>query len=730
MRDAPGKVGKREISRAFGIKGAARTGLKRLLADMADQGLIAKAHRRVRVRGQLPPVAVIAINGRDTDGELVAAPVEWSDEDGDPPSILVGTGSGPALGVGDRVLARLQRLPDGEEDGFAYQAVPIKRLAREDRPLLGIFKAHAGGGGTIVPVSRKFLKDWSVARGDVGPAKDGDLVRFKITRSGRGQQSGAQITETLGNPSDDRKISLIAVHAHGIPDEFPARVLEELDSLKSPTKAKRQDLRDLPLITIDPADARDHDDAVHAEIDSDPANPGGFAVTVAIADVAHYVRPGTNLDKEALLRGNSVYFPDRVVPMLPERISNDLCSLREGEERPCLAVRMIFDKSGRKRGHTFVRGLMRSAAKLSYQDAQAAIDGEPNAKCQPLLATVLEPLWAAYRAVSQARDKRQPLDLDLPERKITVGADGHVEAVTVPQRLDAHRLIEEFMIQANVSAAETLESRKAPIVYRTHGPPTKEKVRALADFLTTLKIKLVAGGELRPMHLNRILAGVRGQPVSELVSEVVLRSQAQAEYSVENIGHFGLNLRRYAHFTSPIRRYADLIVHRALVSALGLGAGAISDSEVARLSETASQISDFERRAMAAERETVDRLIAFYLANQVGEEFQGRISGVTRSGLFVRLADTGADGFVPASTLGADYYQHDEGLRALVGQRTGETFQLGDSVDVRLVEAIPTAGALRFEILNPGKNISPRKRRASRPPRRGGGAKRRARRPK
>ena len=507
----------------------------------------------------------------------------------------------------------------------------------------------------------------------------------------------------IGNPDDQRQISLIAVHAHGIPDDFPESVITESEALQPPSLSGRTDLRAVPLVTIDPPDARDHDDAVYAEPDTSAGNEGGWIVLVAIADVAHFVRPGTKLDREAQLRGNSVYFPDRVVPMLPERISNDLCSLREGENRACLVVRMIFDKDGHKRSHTFMRAMMRSAAKLSYQEAQAAIDGRPSDKAGPLLEPVLKPLWAAYAAVAAARDKRAPLDLDLPERKIVLDDKGRVANVVTPERLAAHRLIEEFMIQANVAAAETLEQKHTPVVYRVHDQPSKEKLSSLREFLETLGMKLPQSSTLKPGHFNGILASAKTMPVADLVNEVVLRSQSQAEYNIANIGHFGLNLQRYAHFTSPIRRYADLLVHRALVKALRLGEGGLDDSEIGRLADVAQQISDAERRAMAAERETVDRLIAAHLADRVGATFTGRIAGVTRSGLFVKLKDTGADGFVPVSSLHNDFYNHVEARRALVGKRTGETFLLGDTVEVRLVEAIPSAGALRFEMLSEGK---------------------------
>jgi ribonuclease R len=652
---------------------------------------------------------VLDIVARDADGELVGEPATWDRDEGERPRVLVLAGRGsaragaPALGQGERILARITRLEDKDVFGYRYEAEPIKRLPKEKRRQLGIFRSRARGGGVIDPVDRKELKEWPIAPGDEGDARDGDLVRYDLARSGRLGVPQARVAETLGNPHDQLKISLIAVHAHGIPDEFPNAVLAELKALEAARLDGRTDLRALDLVTIDPVDARDHDDAVHAAPDPDPGNGGGWIVHVAIADVAHYVRPGTRLDSEAGLRGNSVYFPDRVVPMLPERISNDLCSLREGEERPCLVARMVFDRQGNKRGHTFLRAMMRSAAKLSYEEAQAAIDGRPSTKAKPLLDRALRPLWAAYAVLAQARDRREPLDLDLPERKIIIDKHGRVERILTPERLTAHRLIEEFMIQANVAAAETLEARRAPVVYRVHDAPSNEKLVALRQFLETLDLRLPGSATLRAGDFNKVLKRAKTLPVGDLVNEVVLRAQSQAEYAPANIGHFGLNLRRYAHFTSPIRRYADLLVHRSLIRTLKLGAGGIADDEVARLEETSRAISDAERRAMAAERETADRLIAGYLADRVGAEFAGRVAGVTRAGLFVRLSETGADGFVPAATIGDDYFRHHETAHALVGDRTGETYRLGDEVRVRLVEAVPTAGALRFEMLSPGR---------------------------
>ncbi|MGC1179513.1 MAG: ribonuclease R, partial [Methyloceanibacter sp.] len=648
LQGASERTGKREIARAFGIKGSDRIALKELLRDMADDGLIAGSRRKLQRPGVLPPVTVIEIVERDSHGEFIARPSTWPEEQGPPPRILVVESKqdkGPAAGLGDRVLARITTL--GADANTPYQARPIKRLPRATRSQLGVFRSLAGGAGVIDPVDRKQLKEWRVARGATQDALSGELVRFELAGPSRFGAASARITARLGNPQDQRATSLIAIHAHGIPDSFPDSVLGEAEAAGKPDLKRREDLTHLPFVTIDPSDARDRDDAVWAEPDPDAKNKGGWVVMVAIADVASYVKPGSALDKEARSRGNSVYFPDCVVPMLPERISNDLCSLREREARPCLAVRMVFDKDGHKKDHRFLRGLIRSAAALAYAQAQSAIDGNFDDVTGPLLDPVLRPLWGAYASLTRARNERAPLDLDLPERKILLDEEGRVRGVATPARLDAHRLIEEFMIAANVAAAETLEAKRTPLIYRVHDQPSKEKLSSLSEFLGTLGLKLPKTGQMKPAHFNRILAETRASPAAELVGEVILRSQAQAEYSAGNFGHFGLNLRRYAHFTSPIRRYADLIVHRALIRAVKLGSDGLPEGVDARgLAEIAASISATERRAMKAERETTDRLIAHFLADRVGAIFDGHISGVTRAGLFVELDETGADGFI------------------------------------------------------------------------------------
>jgi ribonuclease R len=717
IRAQPGEVGTREIAREFGLKNADRAELKRILRELADEGTIEKRGKKIKEPAALPATVMADVTGRDSDGELVATPAEWDEvESGEPPKIRIHiprrAQPGTTPGVGDRALLRIEKLEERDRDGTVYRGRVIKVIDHARTRVLGIFRKLPDGGGRLVPVDKKQAgRELNIAKADTCGAEDGDLVSVDLVRSrGFGLASG-KVKERLGSLASEKAVSLIAIHSHEIPQAFSPAALREAEEARPAVLKGREDWRDVPLVTIDPPDAKDHDDAVHAQADPDPNNKGGYIVSVAIADVAFYVRPGSALDRDALTRGNSVYFPDRVVPMLPERISNDLCSLVPGEPRGALAVRMVIGNDGRKRSHNFHRILMRSAAKLNYAQAQAAIDGRLDDITGPLLDPILKPLYDAYAVVKRARDERDPLDLDIPERKILLKPDGTVDRVIVPERLDAHKLIEEFMILANVAAAEMLEKRSLPLIYRVHDEPTLEKVHHLQEFLKTLDLPFAKSGALRPSLFNRVLAQVKGHDSEPLVNEVVLRSQAQAEYAAENYGHFGLNLRRYAHFTSPIRRYADLVVHRALIRGLGLGEGALPETEtVETLTEVAAQISLTERRAMKAERETADRLIAHFLADRIGATFQGRISGVTRAGLFVKLTDTGADGLIPIRTLGTEYFNYDETRHALVGSRSGAMHRLGDVVDVRLVEAAPVAGALRFELLSEG-NLVPRGRR-------------------
>ncbi|WP_170479336.1 ribonuclease R [Ruegeria arenilitoris] len=693
----PTLTSKRDIAKAFGIKGADRIDLKRLLKELEAEGHLEKRKRSYRDPDRLPPVSVLQVKAPNADGDLFARPLEWHGEGVEPIVLIVSRASDPALGEGDRILARLTVV---HEEDHNYEARLIRRIGTNPRKIVGIFRKGAEGG-RIVPIDKAGQTEWLVHDGSVLGAKDGELVEAE--QAGPKNRMGlprARVVERLGDPSAPKAVSLIAIHQHGIPDDFPNKVIEEADKAKPVGLKGREDLRDLPLLTIDPSDARDHDDACYAHADDDPKNPEGHVIWVAIADVAAYVQPGSALDREARKRGNSSYFPDRVVPMLPDRLSGDLCSLHEGVPRACIAVRIQIDATGNKIGHRFVRGLMRSAASLNYAEVQEAIDGNTNDRTGPLLQPVIEPLYAAYAALKKARAVRQPLELDLPERKIVLSDKGEVESVAFRERLDAHRLIEEFMILANVAAAETLIAKRRPLLFRVHEEPAPEKLESLRETAQAAGLNLAKGQVLQTRHLNDLLNAAAGTEDAELINLTTLRSMAQAYYNPENFGHFGLALRNYAHFTSPIRRYADLVVHRALISAHGWGKDGQTEDEIDRLEETATHISDTERRSMMAERDTTDRYLAAYLSERVGNEFTGRISGIARFGAFVKMDETGADGLVPVRSLGREFFHFDREAGTLMGSDTGLLISIGQRVTVRLTEATPVTGGLELELLS------------------------------
>ncbi len=697
IADNPGHTSKRDIAKAFQIKGAARIDLKRLLRDLEAEGHLEKRRKTYRDPDKLPPVAVLQVQGPDDLGDIFARPLEWHGEGPEPRVLFSARATDPALGAGDRILARLQEV-QGED--HQYVARLIRRIGTNPRKILGLFRKGAEGG-RIVPITKGSDKEWQVAAGATHGAKDGELVEAE--QAGPKSRMGlpkARITDRLGDPGAPKAVSLIAIHEHGIPDAFPDAVMAEADRAKPAGLSGRTDLRDMPLITIDPADARDHDDACYAHADDDPKNKGGFVIWVAIADVAHYVRPGSALDREAKKRGNSTYFPDRVVPMLPDRLSGDLCSLHEGVPRACLAVRMVIDAEGNKLRHEFHRGLMRSAASLNYEEVQAAQDGVPNETCAPLLEPVIQPLFAAYAALKRARAARQPLDLDLPERRIVLSDEGQVTSVAFKDRLDAHKLIEEFMVLANVAAAETLIAKRTPLLFRVHEEPDPQRIEALRETAQASGFNLAKGQVLQTRHLNALLNAAEGTDHDELINLSTLRSMQQAYYNPENFGHFGLALKTYAHFTSPIRRYADLIVHRALATAHGWGRDGLSVEEIERLDEVAKHISDTERRSMAAERDTTDRYLAAFLSDQVGAEFTGRISGIARFGAFVKLDETGADGLLPMRALGHEYFHYDAEAQTLMGADTGLVIGIGQQVTVKLAEAVPVTGGLTLELIS------------------------------
>ncbi|MGO4410421.1 MULTISPECIES: ribonuclease R [unclassified Brevundimonas] len=694
LREA-GEAEKADIARVFGLKGIERRQLREMLKTLEAEGALGKRGRKgFAEAGALPAVGVVDVVDRDADGELYVELVKAGEDA--PRALLLPDREGktPAPGLGDRLLVKFTQGAKG------WEARLVKRLDAGTNRVLGVIRKSARET-RVEPVDKRSKDVLLIPSAQAGDLRDGDLVLASIEKGDHrhGPKRG-KILETIGREDDPCAASIIAIHAHGLPTGFSEQVEREAEDQALPTLKGREDLREVPFITIDPADARDHDDAVYAERDMDAKNPDGWIVWVAIADVAAYVRPNSALDREARDKGNSTYFPDRVEPMLPEVLSNGLCSLKQGENRACMAVRMIFDKDGKKSGHKFMRGLMRSHAKLSYEQAQNAIDGQQDDVTGPIMDAILYPLWNAYSTMLKGRNRRSPLAIESPERRVVMDPGGGIAAIEPRKSLEAHRLIEEMMIQANVCAAETLEKTRTPLIYRVHEAPSQEKIFNLADFLHTIAMPWNKGEPANTKRFNKLLDETRDGPHAEVVNEVVLRTQMQAVYSPDNVGHFGLHLDRYAHFTSPIRRYSDLIVHRGLIRGLNLGSDGLTDREIAEMTAIAEQVTTTERRSMAAERDAMDRYIAAFLEDHVGATFSGRITGVTRFGLFVRLDETGADGLVPVSTLGSEYFTHDDRAHALVGERTGKRFTLGRRVEVKLMEATPVTGGLVLEMLS------------------------------
>src|SRR3954466_13774337 len=694
-------AGKREIARAFGLHGNDKIALKTLLKDMADEGLIdSSPGRAFHQSGGVPKVTVIRVSQVDDSGTAWAVPEQWHAESPPPKLKVIERGRRGALGVGDRILART------EQNGDAFIAHPMKKLERSAELVLGVVRRD-GERFWLSPVDKKERREFSIA--DLKDAEAGDLVLCEVT--GRPPRVQARVDAVLGDPFAPRSFSLIAIHKHGLRHEFAQEAIDEAHRVSRQPLGEREDLTHLPIVAIDPEDARDHDDAIWAE----PDGEGGWNAIVAIADVSFYVRPGSELDREARARGNSVYFPDRVVPMLPEELSADICSLKEGEDRAAMACHLKIDREGNVTGWRFTRAKVRIAANIAYEDAQAAIDaaGEerievssPTCSMPPIVGRVpqelvdkaLKPLWACWRALFAARQKRDPLELDMPERRVMLDEKGRITSIAPRDRLDAHRLVEDFMIAANVAAARALEAKKAPVLYRGPEPPSREKLVALKDYLATFGIEFALGQVVKPGTFNRIIERVGDGDGRQEIMEQLLRTQMQARYGPERLGHFGLALATYAHFTSPIRRYADLLVHWSLVSAYRLGDGGLPPGEDERFEQIGERISMLERRAMEAERETVDRYVAAYLSDQVGQLVECRITGVQPFGFFATVEDLGGDGLLLAKDLGREYFRYDERAKQLVGDETGETYRIGQRLTLRLAEASRVSGSLRFEL--------------------------------
>lgn len=699
IESAPGKIKKRDIANAFYIRGDDRIKLKQVLRDLRESGKIeSEPGKALRPGGTLPNVLVVIAGGVDEYGDLTARPAQWTNDD-QPPRIFIEhhqKKKTPALARGDSALVRVTRMED--KDGDYYSARIVRVLKGAPLTFIGVY--HTGkDGGFITPADKKNRNKFIVRPGLENGAKNNTLVLAEAGPKPRSRQKflerSAKVLENLGDLSEPKSISLIAIHHHDIPYQFPANVIREAEKAKAPSLKGRTDLRKLPFFTIDPADARDHDDAVLAWPDEDKSNPGGHLISVAIADVAHYVRPSSALDKEAEKRGNSCYFPDRVVPMLPENLSADLCSLVKGKDRAVFVCHLKINQGGEILSHRFERAIIKCVANISYQQAQAEID----ARAGDFYAHT-KPLYEAYKALDRARQNRGPLELVVPERKVILNPDGSIKDIVTREVLTVHKIIEEMMVAANVAAAETLTRANMLCMFRVHEEPSREKIENFGNFLQTLSMKFARGQVLSPGTFNKILGQVDGKKVAGVVNEMVLRSQSQAAYSPDNLGHFGLALKKYAHFTSPIRRYADILVHRGLIKALKLGEDGLKTEDIKEFRKMAEDISAAERRAMAAERESVDRYLAQYMSGRLGETFTAKISGVTRFGLFAVLEHSGADGFIPMSTMGYDYFVLDDKAKRLVGRNTGDTYRLGEEIKVRLVEADKFTGSLRFELMH------------------------------
>jgi ribonuclease R len=694
-------AGKREIARAFGLSGQAKIELKALLKDMADEGLIDSAPGRAfHKSGGVPKVTVLRIVDADDSGNVFAVPEQWH-ADGPPPRLrVIERGRRGGFGVGDRVLART------EERGGGFAAHPMKKLMRSAELVLGVVRRE-GERFWLSPVDKRERRELFIS--DLKDAEPGDLVLCEV--SGRPPRASARVDAVLGDPFAPRSFSLIAIHKHGLRHEFRQEAIDEAHRVSKLPLGEREDLTHLPIVAIDPADARDHDDAIWAEADGE----GGWNAIVAIADVSFYVRPGSELDREARARGNSVYFPDRVVPMLPEELSADICSLKAGEARAAMACHLKIAADGTLKSWRFTRAKVCVIANIAYEDAQAAIDAAEEERTdvssptcsmpdiegplpRAIVDKALKPLWACWRALFAARNKREPLELDLPERRVVLDEKGRIASIAPRDRLDAHRLVEDYMIAANVAAARALEAKKAPVMYRVHEPPSREKLVALKDYLATFDMEFTLGQVIKPGTFNRIIERVGDGSGRQEIMEQLLRTQMQARYAPERLGHFGLALATYAHFTSPIRRYADLLVHRALVSAYKLGDGGLPPGEDEHFERIGEQISMLERRAMEAERDTIDRYVAAFLADQVGRLVQCRITGVQPFGFFATVEDLGGDGLVLAKDLGNEYFRYDEAARQLVGGESGDSFRVGQRLTLRLAEANPVSGSLRFEL--------------------------------
>ena len=699
LKDNPNKVSKREIAKAFSITGSYKIGLKKLILDLENEREARSKSNSESFISVIPSTVICIVKGPDKDGDIFLDLLDWSEGEEIPKIFYFERSGSIPVSVGDRILCELTKV---EGKDYHYEAKLIRRISKTNNSskIIGVFRVSSSGG-TLEALSKRLNTIWTIPRNAVNGSVDGDIVEAEQTSpKSRFGMPKARVISILGKTDDSKAISLIAIHEHSIVNEFSKETLSEAVNSAPVTLVDRDDLRHIPFVTIDPADARDHDDACYVELDLDVENKGGFIVWIAIADVAHYVQPNSLLDGEARNRGNSTYFPDRVVPMLPENLSADLCSLHEGEDRPCLALKMILDSGGKKTSQQFFRGLMRSRGSLVYREVQEAIDGNPSKKIQPILESILKPLYKCYEVLQNTTKERGPLILDLPERKILLDDSGKVASIEFLDRLDAHKVVEELMILANVAAAEELFNNKSYFLYRIHEEPEKEKVNTLREIVKSCGLSFSKGQVLKTHHLNSLLCNAKETEYSELVSMSILRSMPQAYYGAQPIGHFGLALRRYTHFTSPIRRYADLVTHRAIIETINRGQNPLCEFGPGELEAIGESISICERRSMLAERDTVDRYLAAFFSDRLGLEVLGTISGVARFGIFVKIDESGADGLVPVSTIGNEYFRYNREKQVLVAERTGLVLGLGKRVLVRLVETNALTGGLTLQLIS------------------------------
>ena len=695
LEHSGGHVKRGTMAKYFNLKGAQRRGLRFLLKDMEAAGKVELNEGNfVDLPKKMPKELMLDITSQDPDDmSLLAKPVDRKHQK---PDLTIHVESKKDIAVGDRIEARLTHM-----EGNTYMAHPIRVIAADvNKPILGSFtNMGEGQPGQVVPLDTNHVpRRYVVQAGSAKDIPDGAVVKAQPTESGA--SSGVPMVEILEVVGDDMKglESLVAIHNFDIPYEFPQDVLDHAESLPAKLTdkevAEREDLRKLPLVTIDGPDAKDFDDAVFVERNDD----GGFHAIVAIADVAKYIREGEELDKEGYKRGNSTYFPDRVVPMLPERISNDLCSLRPHEDRPVLAVHMTISPQGKLIKHKFVRAVIHSHARLTYGQVADAIEGNFDDVTKDLWPKNLEAAYDCFKALLKARKKRNALDLDIPETAIVLGPDGSIERVEKRERNEAHQLIEELMVVANVAAAEALESKKAPCIYRVHPEPTVEKLEALNTILKDHNLSLSKISSIRPEHMTDLITQIKGRPEEEELMQSVLRSQQQAVYTPENKGHFGLALKHYAHFTSPIRRYSDLVVHRSLIDAFGLPGGGALQTPKSKFEDIAEHICVTERRSQKAEWDAKDRLVARYYEGKVGDVYDATVLSVHTFGMFVVIEDGLGEGLVPMRLMGDDYYRFDEKKNLIVGSKTGVVFKVGTESKVTLSGADVTSAQLTFAL--------------------------------